>query len=388
MDKNTKWIIGIVVAIIVIWVGYRGYKQGGQTPGQRAGTTTSGSYKIGVSFPMTGDAAVYGEPGRNIVNMAIEEINSAGGVNGKKLATIFEDDKCNGKDATNAAQKLVNVDKVQVIIGSLCSSASLAEVPIVTVGKVVLFSPGSTNPGLTGSSKYFFRDIPSDASQGQVDADVSFKRGFKTVAFIVEQKDYPLGVYKAFDAHFTSLGGKTIKEEFPVDATDFRAQLTKLKAQKPDALFIDPQAPASAERILKQMQELKWKPNILLNEATAGDQKTLMANKDALEGAETAEFFVDPANTKFQHLKEVYKQKFGQDLPYESYSTTEYDAVYAITDGIRKVGYDGEKLATWSRTIKDWQGASGKLTIKPDGDRESGYSPEIIKGGKTAPWPQ
>jgi len=227
-----------------------------------------------------------------------------------------------------------------------------------------------------------FRNFPSDASQGSLDAETANKKGFKKVAFIQEQTDYAVGIFQAFDARFKELGGSTIKEEFATNATDFKTQLTKLKAENPDALFIDPQTSAALARILKQMTDLGWKPQIFINEATAGDSKVIAENKALLEGAYGAEFSVDPSNTKFQHLLSAYKQKFGKDLEYQSYGQTEYDLVYLIKDGIEKVGYDGQKLADWSRTVKDWQGASGTITIKPDGDRESGYSSEIVKDGK------
>jgi len=134
------------------------------------------------------------------------------------------------------------------------------------------------------------------------------------------------------------------------------------------------------------MKELGWKTQIFINEASAGDQQFLSTNKDLLEGALGAEFFVDRTNPKSQHLNTAYQQKYGKEMEFQSYGHTEYDSVYLIADGIKAVGYDGEKLAAWSRTIKDWQGASGKITIKSDGDRESGYSPEIVKDGKVEPY--
>ena len=113
-----------------------------------------------------------------------------------------------------------------------------------------------------------------------------------------------------------------------------------------------------------------------------GDSKSIEDNKSLLEGAIGVEFVADATNPKYQKLLESYKQKYEQDLPFQNYAHTEYDAVYIARDGIMTVGNDGEKLATWSRTIKDWDGASGKVTIKPDGDRESVYTPRIVHDGK------
>lgn len=337
--------------------------------------------KIGVILPLTGDAASYGEPGQRVYQIAVDEINAEGGIDGQQIELIIEDGKCSGKDATNAMQKLVNVDKVQAVLGGFCSSESLAMVPVATGSKVLVLSPGSSNPGLTGISLYFFRTIPSDASQGSLGAEEATRRGYKKIAFIQEQTDYALGVYVAFDARFKELGGTTVKEEFAPNTTDFKTQLTKLKAAKPDALFIDPQASPAAERIFKQLQDLGWKPQFFINEAVAGDRDTIKKNATLLEGALGAEFSADPANPKFAHLLEVYKAKYNEELPYQTYAQNEYDNVFILRDGIKAVGYNGEKLASWSRTIKNWQGASGSVTIKPDGDRESGYALKVVKGG-------
>lgn len=385
---SAKWIVGVIVLALIIWGLVAAQKKNqNQTGSSTQPQTAAATYKVGVILPLSGDAAAYGEIFRNVDQIAVDEINAAGGANGKKLELVIEDGKCNGQDGTNAIQKLVNVDKVQVVQGGFCSSESLAAAPIAEANKVALLSPGSSSPKLTNISHFFFRDYPSDASQGQVLAQVSYnKEGFKNVAFLQEQQDYALGIYQAFSDEFQKLGGKVVKEEYPKDATDFRTQLVKLKAQNPDALFLDTQTPAPAAHILKQLKDLNWKPRLLLSDQNAGDTQLLTDNKAALEGALVAEFGVDPSNPKFAHLNDAYKQKYGKDMTFASYSQTVYDSLYIIRDGIAAVGYDGQKLADWSRTIKDWQGASGSVTIKADGDRDGGHRPEVIKDGKPVPY--
>ncbi len=381
-----KWLVAIfVIAIIVLAVVMARKNKGGET----AGTTevAGDTYKIGVLLPLTGDAAAYGEIMRNAEQIAFDEINNAGGINGKKLEPIFEDGRCNGQDATNAMQKLVNVDHVQVVAGGFCSSESIAAAAIANTSKVLLLSGGSSSPKLTGISHFFFRNYPSDATQGQVLADISYnKEGFKKVAFIQEQQDYALGIYQAFSDEFQKLGGKVVKEEYPKEAADFRSQLVKLKSENPDALFLDTQTPAAAQRIVKQLQDLNWKPRLLMSDQNAGDSELLSGNKAFLEGALVAEFGVDENNPKFKQLNESYKQKYGKEMDFKSYTQTVYDSIYIIKDGITAVGYDGQKLADWSRTIKDWPGASDFVTIQDNGDRASGHKPEIIKDGKTVPY--
>ena len=374
--KTITWLVVLVLVVggLVVY---------GSKRGDDKEAVSKEPIKIGVIAPLTGDAAVYGEPARNVYQMAVEEINGSGGVNGQMLELVIEDGKCNGKDGSNAAQKLINVDKVQVIIGGICSSETIASAPIAETQKIVLFSPGASSPDLTGISPYFFRNYPSDASQGKTLAEVANGKGWKKVAILQEQTDYALGIYKAFSVRFEELGGTIVKEETSSSETDFRSQLTKLKAVNADAFFVDTQTPAVSERIFKQMQDLKWKPQIIVNDVTGGNPSTVTAYKDLLEGALTAEFIADASNPKFTKLLADYKTKYGADLPYgTSYGTTEYDAVYMVRDALLAVGNNGEKIATWSRAIKDWDGASGKVTIKADGDRDGGHTAEIIKGGK------
>ncbi|MEK7617613.1 MAG: penicillin-binding protein activator [Patescibacteria group bacterium] len=381
-----KWIIGLIVLALVIWglVAANKNKNGDKgTENKEAGVMEKGPYKVGVLLPLTGDAAVYGEPLRNVIEIAASEINAEGKI---KLEVIFEDGKCNGKDATSAIQKLVNVDKVQFVLGGGCSGESLAAIPVAEQAKVVMVSALSTNPKLTGISPYFFRLAPSDSAQGVMDADLANKKGYKTVAALVEQTDYATGVYDVFNTAFTKYDGKTVKEEYPSESGDFRTQLTKLKAANADALLLVSQSATAAGKILKQMQGMNWKPQIIITESLTTDAQFLMDYKDMLEGAYGAEFKISASNEKFKKLSEVYKTKHGKELPYGSFSAAVYDTVYIFADGVNAVGYNGEKLAQWSRTIKNWPGASGDVTIKPDGDSQNAYSLSVVKGGKLEPY--
>lgn len=383
MNKGLKIVLMLVVIGIAVW-GFGKWQQADRKEYSKNGGAT---YKIGAILALTGDGAAYGEPAKNTMLLALDEINSKGGVNGKKLELIFEDDKCNGKDAANATQKLVNVDKVKAIIGSVCSGATISSVPIAAAQKVAMFSHAASSPLLTNISPFFFRNYPSDSTQGKVLADISFNtKKWKKIAFVHEETDYALGINKAFTESFEGFGGKVVTEKFPTTTVDFRTQLTKLRSEKPDALFVDTQTPAVAERVLKQLQDMGWKPKILVNDVIIGTPDLLKKFKPLLEGGLGAEFGIDESNPKFKALIANYKTKYNAELPYQSYGQCEYDSVYMIADAIKQVGYDGEKIAQWSRTVKDWDGASGKVSILESGDRAGGHRPEMIKNGKVVPF--
>ena len=375
--NKTKTILWVVIVIVVIAGGWYGLIKK-QTP-----VTEKEPIKIGVMVPLTGDAAVYGEASLNVLQIALNEINNAGGINGRKLEYIIEDSKCNGKDGATSAQKLVNIDKVQVIIGGICSSETISAVPIASTAKVVIVSPTASSPALTGISKYFFRTHPSDATQGKVLAELAYKKGWRNIGFISEQTDFVKGNYESFKKVFEDLGGKVlVNEEFQTGVLDFRSQLTKLKAANIDALFLAPQTTASGEHILKQMKNLGWAPNLLLLDTISSNPKFVQDHKDQLEGAYAAEFGVNPNNPKMKGLIDAYKKNYNVDMPYQTYMQDVYDAVYLIRDGILAVGYNGEKIAEWSKNIKNWDGASGKVTIDVNGDRVGGHEPRIVKNGE------
>lgn len=338
--------------------------------------------KIGFLHPMTGDAKHYGEAMHNTAQLAIDQVNVAGGVGGRLLELVVEDGKCNERDATSAMQRLVDRGGVTVVLGGFCSSESLSAIPIAAEGRVALFSSGSSSPDLTGTSPYFMRNYPSDALQGSVLADEALKRGWKKIVVVQEQLDYPAGIFKAFLEKFEQGGGVVVKEEFSTTHTDFRPVLVRARAAKPDALFIDSQTSASGERVLKQVTEMRWKIPLLVTESFVGDAATVMAQKDALKGVLAAGIPVDEKNEKFQQLVTTYKEKYGADLPLRSYAQSEYDAVFMVRDALAAVGEDGEKIAEHLRSTLDWQGASGSITIGGDGDRVGGYTLMTVRDGK------
>ncbi len=364
--KKTIWILVIVIVGLII---------------SRADRSAADEYKVGFIIPLSGDGLVYGEPLRNTAQLAVDEINAAGGIDGKLIVPIFEDGKCNGTAGANAAQKLINVDKVKVIIGGVCSNETLSALPIAESGKVALISPSASTPDLSGKSAYFFRVYPSANAQGRLLANHAYDQGKRNVAFISEQDDFTKGIQNAFAEAFDAKGGNIIEETFLPGTKDFKTQLSKLKAQNPDVLFINPLNPGTGDIIIRQLAVMGWKPQIIINDPITGDLPTIQKNKAMLEGAWTSEFTVDASNSKYANLVTGYKAKYGKEISFQTFAQTMYDSVYVVRDGIDAVGYNGAKISKWGRSIKDWQGASGSITIDSNGDRVGGPILEVIKEG-------
>lgn len=374
MSTSVKWVLGIIVLALIVWVG--------MSMSDTAPTET-GPIKIGFIAPLTGDAAAYGEPAANVTQIAVDEINAAGGIDGRMLEVVYEDGKCNGPDAASAAQKLINIDGVKIIIGGFCSGESLAVEPITTAAGVFLLSAGSSSPDLTGISRFFARTCPSDHGQGESLADMAYNdKEWKKVAVMQEQTDYAVGLSTSFSEAFSSFGGETAREEFASGQTDFRTALTKLKAENPDALFLALQTSAITQRILQQMRELGWDVPLIFSDSVIGDREFITNNATQVEGAIAAEFGVDLENPKFQNLAKTYLERHGEEMPLPNYGQTEYDAVYLLADAIGSVGHDAEKVSDWILGIKDWNGASGNITIGENGDRIGGPVAKVVRKGK------
>lgn len=367
-----KIIIWLIIIVLLIWGGFALLGDG---------EGDSDVIKVGFVGPLTGEAAVYGEPMQKVVAIAVNEINEAGGVDGKTLEVIYEDGKCVGRDGANAINKLINVDKVQVVLGGFCSGESLAMIPIAEGKKVALLSGGASSPDLTGASDYFFRNYPSDASQARIIAAAMLERGDATVGIIQEQTDYASAFGRTMKEELEAGDAVVTVEEFPTGATDFRSSLAKLKAENPDALVVSVQAADGAVRLFKQIEELDWSPAIAVIDSVAGASEVIAEYSELLEGALAAEFGIDENNEKFKDLMNNYLELHGDALPYQSYGQTMYDTVYLVKDAIEAVGNDGEAIAEWSRTVKDWEGASGITTIQESGDRASGHQLKVVRDG-------
>ena len=326
---------------------------------------------IGFVGPLTGDAVSYGEPIRNAVSLAVEEVNAEGGVNGRPLEVVYEDGGCNGRDAANAARKLVNIDNVVAIVGGVCSGEALAMVPITGPAGVIVLSPSASSPELTEKGgDYFFRNNPSDSSGGAFLADVVLD-DHETVAVISENTDYAQALRGVFVDRFKRRGGTVVADESFIDGTsDFRTILTKVKAANPDAIFINPQTEIAGAAIAKQIAELNV-PGTLFGSNILSGSETIKIAGDAVEGVV---LFDSPGlaraggNPMVDDFIREYESRYGE-LSIEFYIGAAYDAVYILTDAFRTVGAsDSLELRDYLRTLPEFNGVVGLYSFDGNGD--------------------
>ncbi len=376
-EKSKNWVAFLVVAAVIV-VGYFAFSGGG---------SEGGNIRVGFIAPLSGDAAVYGEPALKATQLAIDEINDAGGVDGgRMIELIAEDGQCDGFEGANAMQKLVNVDGAKIVF-SFCSGESLAAAPIANENEVILFSAASSTPDLTTEGgDYFFRNYPSDATQGTVLADVAYNwNKWENVAVVQENLDYPTGISNAFSAAFVELGGTTTTEGFDSETEDFRTMLTKLRDTNPEALLVSVQTPASAERVLKQVRELGWDVP-LMGADVIPTSSIPQDSPELVEGMIVAEFGYDAETEGFKAFMEAYMAAYGEAVEYLNYAQTEYDAPYIIAAALDAVGEDAPAIREYLLNMEAYEGISGPTTFDENGDRATGaHKPEVIRGGEIIP---
>lgn len=339
--------------------------------------------EIGFIAPLSGEYAIYGKPLMKSIEFAFNEINENGGINGEKLELLTEDGKCNVAGGATAAQKLVNIDQVKIIIGGFCSGETLGAGPIVEENKVILFSAASTSPDITKAGDYIFRNVPSDALAGREIAKTAMKKGDKKIAILTENTDFAFTITREFKESFNELNGNVVYEDnFLTNNNDFRTILLKLEDEKPDAIYIVTTSPSALINLLKQMQELGIKLQIYSTTMLASSD-LVSENANILEGAIFATEKFDQnsilASNLFSELKSNYPE-IDKNIP-QIYLATIYDASYIIRDSLLTCGEDTECIKNYLYSIENRMGAAGSLTIDENGDAKKEYSIMQINNG-------
>jgi branched-chain amino acid transport system substrate-binding protein len=296
----------------------------------------TGDITIGGIFPLSGPVAVYGVEARNGIALAIEEINAAGGINGKRVAIISEDDTGNPEITVNAYRKLTAQDKVSVIIGSLTSGCTIAITSLAQAQKVVLVAPAATAEAVTDAGDFIFRACFIDPFQGTVGGAFAAKelRARRAAVLYDNGNDYSVGLKDNFIASFEKAGGTVAaNESYITGDVDFNAQLTKIKAANPDVVYL-PDYYSTVALIAKQLRAQGINTPIV--GADGWDGLTENAGDEVLNGFYSNHYASDSTDPKVQSFVKAYQAKFGS-VPV-SFAALGYDSMYLIRDAILKAG--------------------------------------------------
>jgi len=347
-----------------------------------SGCKPKSEIKIGAILPLTGDIAVYGQGCKEGIDMALHDIDTSRLLGGRRISVIYDDDQAKPDAGVTAIQKQITVDKVRAIIGAVASSVTLAIEPIATKNRVILFSPGSSSPKLTGISRYFFRTWPSDVFEAAALAEfVSGQLHIKKVAILYVNNDYGVGLENEFSRRFAELGGQVVAvESYDQGASDFRTQLSKLSAASPEAIYL---AGVHREMALatKQIREARLRVQIL-GDADYGVQELLSMAGGAAEGAIYSTPQYDPVNGTgaVRAFADAFRGKYGKyPGPFESNA---YDAMMIIAKAIAQVGTDPDRMAEYIRSLHAYQGASGTVSFAANNEVSKPASIKMVKQGE------
>lgn len=355
---------------------------GSQMPTQPADQASS--LKIGVLFPLTGDAASYGEKGKRAIDMAVASINAEGGVNGRTVEVIYEDSRAEPKTGVSAMKKLVEIDKVPAVVGDIVSSVTLPVAPIAEKSRVVLMSPTSSAPAITDAGEYIYRIWPSDLAEGSALAEFAVTRGLKTVAIFHLNNDYGLSIASIFSKTFEEKGGRVLlKEGYLAEATDFRAALTKIKRASPDAVYIAGYY-ADTSVIVKQARELGLEVQFLGTTAIE-DEKFLELAGAAAEGMiyPLATGF-DPASdsTMVRNFIVSFKKDYGYEPGWVEAQC--YDAFKLLCWAAAEVNgpVTGTAIKQSIDRMSEYEGVTGTIKFDKNGDVSKSVTFKTVRGGR------
>lgn len=347
-------------------------------------TSQSDTVKIGWIGPLTGTGSPYGVLELNSAKLAVEDINSAGGINGKPIELIVEDAKCDPATTTTAATKLIEVDGVRYISGGHCSTESMTLVPVTEPKKVLVLAGATAAAGFTGKGKYAFRTYPSATDMYAELAEYAYnKKGTRTVVTLAEQRDGPISIVESFAKHFEKIGGKVLgKETFAPGTTDFKTQLLKIKALNAEAVMISLQGTDTAAQIIKQMQELDIQLQIYSDALVVSKGTYERSNGLLPSTALGASGHVNPEKSpKTKTFLENYKQKFGEIAVDPFFATEGYDQIKIIAELIKSCNDDTD-CAREKLISQNWEGASGSFKFNDKGDPTPFFGVSRIEKGK------
>jgi branched-chain amino acid transport system substrate-binding protein len=339
------------------------------------GIDSADKIKIGVSLPLTGQAAIYGEDTKNILLFANNRIAQG------RYQLVVEDDKCSGKDAVTAAQKLVQIDRVKYVIGMVCSSSVLSAAPIYEKSGTIVIATAATSPEISLAGKYIFRTSLNGADAARI-LNQHLRLEHNRVGVLSEETDYSQDLKKSLLKLNADGKLELAAEDYLLDSTDFKTALLRLRRLKVEGLVVNPQAERSFVLIVKQMRELQWDIP-LYGFFFPGSQAFL----DAV-GSKSAEGIVYVDNPDLDQnlspegvgLYQEFVSNYGELRSLKFYFISVYSAFYALHQAIQ----GGEPVQQYLQK-HSFNSIGGEFSFDRHGD-VIGFSHvlRIIKNGRPA----
>jgi len=370
-----------LVCTLALGVGCKKAPEGGGN----VGATDTGVIKIGEIGSMTGTEATFGTSSDRGIQLAVKEVNSAGGIKGRQIQVIALDDEGKPEEAATAATRLISSEHVTALLGEVASTRSLFMAPKAQAAKVPMVSPSSTNEKVTAVGDYIFRACFIDPFQGYVMAKFATETlKLKKAAILRDvRNDYSVGLAKVFNDNFTKMGGQIVdNESYSSGDVDFKAQLTNIKGAAPQALYV-PGYYTDVGLIARQAREVGLTVPLLGGDGW-DSEKLYEIGGSALEGSYFSNHYsVDDPSPRIQEFVSKFKKEYGGQVP-DSLAAQAYDAAGMLFDAMKRAkDLSGPSIRDALAQTKDYKGVTGDITMD---DKRNATKPAVVlkvsKGGK------
>src|SRR6266446_6315055 len=335
----------------------------------QSGGSNADKVRIGVFMSLTGSTANFGISSTNGIKLAAEEVNAKGGINGKQVEVLVQDDRSDASEAATIVTKFVTQDQVHAILGEVASSRSIAAAPIAQNATIPMLTPSPTNPQVTKKGDFIFRSCFIDPVQGAAIAQFAAKTlGKKRAGIMVDRKnDYSTGLEKVITATFTKMGGEmVVTQSYQAGDQDFNAQITSIKGANPDVIFV-PGYYGDVALFAKQARDKGVTAPLVGGDGWDAKQLYEIGGK-AVVGSFFSNHY-SPYDTEPQVQKFVndYKARYNS-IP-DALAATAYDAARIMFDAIKRANsLDGKAIRDALAATKDFPGVTGKVTFNENRD--------------------
>jgi branched-chain amino acid transport system substrate-binding protein len=342
----------------------------------------AGEVKVGLSAPLTGDWAEYGNDFKRSVSMVIDKVNKEGGINGRKIELVIADSRGDAKESVLIAEKFVADPDIIAQIGDFSSSSTMAAAPVYEQAKMVQISPTASHQDWTKKGEFMFRVVATQGYEGPYNArwavnDLKKKK----IATIFINNDWGVDANKYFVAESRKLGAEIAAEEaFTPGEKDFNAIISKLKRLEPDLVYM-PTFYADFTAIMNQAERARFKPTVLAN-SSLYSVKTLEMGGKAVEGTMIpVNYFSSDPRPAAQNFTKDYKALYGADP--NQFAALAYDAAGLLTAALKAVGTDSRaKVREGLLGLKGYEGATGPITYAEGRDPAKQLVRIMIKDGQ------
>ena len=360
-----KWILfaAVVVGLVVLGLGIRV----GRCPLGLGPAVAEPEIEIGALLPLSGDTAAYGENARNAIDLAVEEINGAGGIDGAKVRVVYMDTKAMTDVGVTAFERLIEDRSISAVIGPMSSPVTLAVAPLAEAKHVILISPSASNPDITTAGDYVFRTCLSDRYEGLVLARLAVDTlGYQTAAVLYIDNEYGRGLVDVFSVAYEERGGAiVVREAFTAETTEFAEPLGRIAEAAPQVILLVGYAQMGDVLVEARAMGLTQQ---VLSSVMFDNPDILAAAAEAAEGVFFTSWTPNPATPSRERLAfdTAYQARHG--IQPGIFGAESYDAMHLLAEVIGQRGESANGIRAGLHNIADYPGASGSITFDENGD--------------------